>query len=186
MRKIIVSEMISVDGFFAGLNGEIDWHHVNRAFNEHALEQLESADTLLFGRVTYDLMANYWPTENAVEDDPFIAEKMNEMEKIVFTKTRNNLDWNNTKVLNEINEEEILKIKNKEGKNILIFGSGTIISQLATLNLIDEYRLIVNAIALGQGKTIFAGIKERILLDPVEVKPIGLKNVLLRYIPDDN
>src|SRR5258708_25381331 len=96
MKKLLVSEMVSVDGFFAGPNGEIDWHNVDEEFNTFAIEQLDSVDTLVFGRVTYELMASYWPTAEALKDDSVVAAKMNALPKIVFSKTLEKVEWNNS------------------------------------------------------------------------------------------
>ncbi|MDE2030928.1 MAG: dihydrofolate reductase [Patescibacteria group bacterium] len=181
MRKIIVQEMISVDGFFAGENGEIDWHNVDAEFNKYAIEFLNTIDSLLFGRITYELMASYWPTEAALNDDQIVASKMNNLSKIVFSKTRNILEWNNSKVFSEINAEEIKKLKQTEGKDIAIFGSGTIVSELTKLRLIDEYRLIVNPIVLGKGKSLFSYIEKRYKLQLVKVEKFKSGNVSLHY-----
>jgi dihydrofolate reductase len=87
MRKIIFQVMVSLDGFFEGLNREIDWHNVDGEFNDYAIDLLNNVDTLLFGRVTYQLMAGYWPTTTAITNDPIVADKMNSLSKIVFSKT---------------------------------------------------------------------------------------------------
>ncbi len=183
MRKIIVSEMITVDGFFAGPNGEIDWHRVDAEFNQYAIDMLNAADTILFGRVTYEMMAGYWPTATVVTNDPVVAERMNNLAKIVFSTTQENLTWNNSTVMKTIDATEITKIKQGGGKDILIFGSGTIVSALASLGLIDEYRLIVNPVALGVGKTLFKDMKERLKLKLAKTKIFSSGNVLLYYSP---
>ncbi len=87
MRNLFLFVMVSLDGFFEGPNREIDWHNVDEEFNEFAINQLNDVDTLLFGRVTYQLMASYWPTQSAKESDPIVADKMNNLPKIVFSKT---------------------------------------------------------------------------------------------------
>jgi dihydrofolate reductase len=184
MRKIIVSEMITVDGFFAGPNGEIDWHKVDAEFNKSAIEMLDKADTLIFGRVTYDLMASYWPTPDVIKDDPMIAERMNALAKIVFSKTPGKFSWNNTSGRTEIVADDIKKLKEQPGKDILIFGSGTIVSAFADLDLIDEYRLIVNAVVLGKGKSLFSGIKNKINLKLLKTQIFKNGNVLLLYKPE--
>jgi dihydrofolate reductase len=183
MRKIIVSEMISVDGFFAGPNGEIDWHNVDAEFNEYAIEMLKSLDTLMFGRITYDLMASYWPAEPALKDDPIVAGYMNSLAKIVFSKTQTSLPWNNTTVRNEIVAEEIMNMKQQPGKDIAIFGSGTIVTALTKLGLIDEYRLTVNPVVLGKGKPLFAGIEKRLNFNLLDSKAYKNQNVTLWYGP---
>src|SRR5437879_2097801 len=154
MRKIIVSEMITVDGFFAGPHGEIDWHNVDAEFNEYALRLLDSVDTFLFGRVTYELMASYWPTPLGLKDDPEIAEKMNSLAKVVFSKTLEKVEWQNSRLVKNDLATEVAELKQQPGKDIAIFGSGTIVSELAKLNLIDEYRLTVNPVILGAGKSL--------------------------------
>src|SRR5215472_5517543 len=93
VRKVIVSEMVSLDGFFGGPNGDIDWHIVDEDFNDFAIAQLNELDALLFGRVTYQLMASYWPTDAAIQDDPEVANKMNTLSKVVFSKTLDKVTW---------------------------------------------------------------------------------------------
>ncbi|MDE2038171.1 MAG: dihydrofolate reductase [Patescibacteria group bacterium] len=181
MRKIIVREMITVDGFFAGLNGEIDWHHVDAEFNEQSAEFLDGIDTLIFGRVTYDLMAGYWPTPEGSKDDPVIADKMNSLSKIVFSKNADMLAWNNSRALSEIRAEEIRKLKEAPGKDIAIFGSGMIVSALTELGLIDEYRFVVNPVILGKGKTLFADLEKKPDLELLDVHEFKSGNVLLSY-----
>jgi dihydrofolate reductase len=183
MRKIIVQEMITVDGFFAGAKGEIDWHVVDAEFNDFAIKMLNAADTLLFGHTTYDLMANYWPTPHAATDDPIVAEKMNSLQKIVISKTLQDSQWNNSTILHTINKDEILKMKEAPGKDILIFGSGTIVSALTKLELIDEYRLIVNPVILGEGKSLFGGVHNQPHLRLSKTHTFESGNVLLCYEP---
>jgi dihydrofolate reductase len=183
MRKIIVSEMLTVDGFFAGPKGEIDWHVVDAEFNEYAIDMLNAADTILFGRVTYEMMASYWPTARVTTDDPVVAERMNSLTKIVFSTTQEDLVWQNSTVMKNINAEEILKMKQEPGKDILILGSGTVVSAFARLGLIDEYRMIVNPVALGKGRTLFADVDNKIKLALLKTKTFGSGNVLLYYKP---
>lgn len=183
-RKIIVSEMVSVDGYFSGPNGELDWHNVNAEFNDaYAVPMLEAADTLMFGFVTYELMASYWPTTAALKDDPIVASKMNEMRKIVFSNKPQTLAWNNSSLKTKIVAEDIVKLKQSPGKDILIFGSGMIVSELTRLGLIDEYRFMVNPIILGNGKPLLTNIKDKIKLNLLETKKFKSGNVLLRYEP---
>src|SRR5205085_11643140 len=96
MRNVFLFMMVTLDGFFEGPNQEIDWHNVDEEFNEFAIDQLDDVDTLLFGRVTYQLMASYWPTQSAKENDPIVADKMNTVPKIVFSKTLDKAEWNNS------------------------------------------------------------------------------------------
>jgi dihydrofolate reductase len=180
MAKIIVFNMISIDGFFCGPNGEIDWHNVDGEFNEFAIKQTGEAGLLIFGRTTYELMASYWPNEQTVKNDPIVAGLMNNTPKIVFSTSMSKADWNNTKLVNKIDAEEIKKLKQDSAKDLFIFGSGQIVQEFAKLGLIDEYRLMINPVALGAGKTLF---KEKQKLKLLNSKEFKSGNVLLVYQP---
>jgi dihydrofolate reductase len=184
MRKVIVSEMITLDGFFAGPDGEIDWHVVDEDFNERTLELFRSVDTLVFGRVTYELMAKYWPTEAAQTDDPLIAEKMNTLPKVVFSRTLEKAEWGewrNVTVVKGNLEEEIAKLKQAPGKDLVICGSSEIVFVLARAGLIDDYLLYVTPVVLGSGIPLFQGMKERIKLQLVNVQHLRSGVVRLHY-----
>jgi len=142
---------------------------------------LDRVDTLLFGRTTYEMMAGYWPTATA--EDPVIARSMNALPKIVFSSSLKKADWNNTRVMNRIDPGEIARLKEQPGRDMVIYGSGIIVSTLTRLGLIDEYRLIVNPVILGNGKPLFNGLTERLSLKLREAKEMGSGNVLLRYEP---
>jgi dihydrofolate reductase len=172
--------MISVDGFFAGPNGEIDWHNVDAEFNEFAIKQLGEVGLLLFGRTTYELMAGYWPNEQVIKNDPVVAGLMNNVSKIVFSASMGKAEWNETEILNTIEKLNIERLKEKAGKDIFIFGSGTIVQEFTKLGLIDEYRLMVNPVALGLGKPLFKDKQKFKLLKSREFKN---GNVLLCYEP---
>jgi dihydrofolate reductase len=144
MRKLVVFNLITLDGYFEGPNREIDWHNVDSEFNVFAIQQLDSTDLLLFGRITYELMAGYWPTETAVKNDPVVAGKMNNITKIVFSKTLSKAEWNNTRVVKNNIEKEVVKLKQQTGKDMFIFGSGSIVSHLTNLGLIDQFGGIAN------------------------------------------
>lgn len=185
MRKIIVSMMLSADGFFAGLKGEVDWHVVDEEFNKYAISLLNSIDTIFLGRVTYQLFESYWPSAltnpKTSKTDLEIARKIDDATKIVFSNTLKKVEWKNSKILKEITIETISKLKKQPGKDIVIYGSGTIVSILTKLRLIDEYRLIVNPIVLGSGKSLFKGISDRLHLRLMKTKIFGSGNVLLQY-----
>ncbi len=173
--------MVTLDGLFAGPNGEIDWHHVDEEFNDFAIAQLNSAGGLLFGRVTYQLMAGYWPTDSATTDDPIVAGKMNALPKIVFSKTLQSAEWNNTRLVKGNIAEELSKLKRQPGKDWLLFGSANLASTLTNLGLIDEYRVMVNPVVLGSGKPLFQGLKEKLALKLTDTKTFRNGNVLLCY-----
>lgn len=183
MRKLLVSNMISIDGYFAGPNDEIDWHNVDAEFNEMATEMLDTLDTLVFGRVTYEGMAGYWPTPDGLADDPIVAAKMNALGKVVFSRTLDTVDWSGSRLAQSALADEITRLKAESGKDLAIFGSGSIVTQLTQLGLIDEYRLIVNPVILGAGKSLFAGVTGRPPLRLVRAQPFASGNVMLVYVP---
>jgi dihydrofolate reductase len=176
--------LTSLDGFFEGPNGELDWHVVDREFNDFAIEQLNSVDSILFGRVTYELMASYWPTPSAVEGDPLVAGKMNGLPKIVFSKTLSTAGWNNTRLVRENFSQEISRLKQQPGKDMIIFGSSDLAVTFIQHGLIDEYRIMVNPVALGNGKPLFKGIDDRLHLQLIKTKTFSSGNVLLYYHPE--
>jgi dihydrofolate reductase len=173
--------MISLDGFFEGPDREIDWHNVDEEFNEFAEQQLNEVDMLLFGRVTYELMASYWPTESAITNDPIIANKMNAIPKIVFSKTLDHVAWNNTRLIKENSNEEVSNLKQQPGKDLALFGSSKLAVTFMQHGLIDEYRIMINPVILGQGKTMFDGITNSFYLQLLKTKTFRRGNVLLYY-----
>ncbi len=181
MRKIIAQEMVTVDGYFAGPNGELDWFVWDDVLKNLSRDMLKSVDTLLFGRVTYDMMAAYWPTVS--DEDPVIQKAMNGLPKIVFSRSLEKAEWNNTRLVREVIPEEILKMKEQPGKDMVIYGSGSLVSEFARHGLIDEYRLIVNPVVLGSGKPLFRGFKDHLKLNLLDARTLGSGNVLLRYQP---
>ena len=168
MRRIIVFNLTTLDGFFEGPNREIDWHHVDDEFNDFAIEQLNTVEALLFGRVTYDLMANFWPTPAAIKNDPIVANKMNSLPKIVFSKTLSRAEWQNTRLVKENYVEEVLRLKNQPGKDMFIFGSSDLAVSFIQHGLIDEYQFIITPLILGGGKPIFKGISKRVVVETLE------------------
>src|SRR5215471_4699663 len=144
MRKVFLFMMVTLDGFFEGPDHEIDWHNVDEEFNEFAIDQLNEVDALLFGRVTYEGMASYWPTLVAMENDPIIAGKMNAIPKIVFSRTLDRAEWNNSKLIKENIAGEVSQLKQQQGRDLAIFGSANLTMSLLQMGLIDELRLMVN------------------------------------------
>jgi dihydrofolate reductase len=175
---------VTVDGFFEGPHGEIDWHTVDDEFNEFAIDQLHSAGGLIFGRVTYQLMASYWPTPAALTDDPTVAGLMNAIPKIVASRTLETVAWNNTRLVKTDFAEEIRLLKQQESRDLFIFGSGNLAATLTRQGLIDEYRLIVSPIVLGSGKPLFNDIGRPLPLKLLKTKSFRNGNILLYYQPD--
>jgi dihydrofolate reductase len=183
MRKVIFQMMVTLDGLFEGPNREIDWHNVDDEFNQYAIELLSTVDTLLFGRVTYQLMADYWPSPSATKNDPIVADKMNNLSKIVFSRKLEKVDWKNTRLVKENIADEISRLKRQPGKDLAIFGSSDLALTFIQLGLIDEYRIIVNPVVLGNGKPLFKGIKGSLNLKLLRTRTFKSGNVLLYYQP---
>jgi dihydrofolate reductase len=184
MRNVVLSMQVSLDGFIARANGELDWHLVDREFNEYARDLLDSFDTLVFGRVTYQLMASYWPT--AITNDPVearIAERLNTLPKVVFSRTLKKVEWKNSRLATGGVAEEIRKMKEQPGKDIGIGGT-SLVAVLAPLGLIDDYRILVVPVVLGTGKPLFKDIKKSISLKLRETRTFGSGLVLLAYQPE--
>jgi len=183
MRKLTMFNLISLDGYFAGESGDISWHNVDDEFQEMAIQVSSSGNTLIFGRVTYELMASYWPTEAGLKDDPVVAAGMNKSDKIVFSRTLAKADWNNTRLVKTDMIDEIKRLKQQDGKDLSILGSGSIVSQCAGAGLIDEYHFMLNPVVLGKGKTLFEGLKEKLRLKLISSRTFNNGNALLTYVP---
>jgi len=189
MRKITVFNHVTVDGFFAGPHGEIDWFKVIKKDDEwdkYTHQQSKSGSTLIFGHTTYEMMKSYWPTPDAIKNDPGMARVVNNSQKIVFSKRLQNVEdkpnWKNIKLFHEIELEEIIKLKEQEGEDFTILGSGTIVQQFANLGLIDEYQLVMVPVILGAGKLLFKDVK-KMNLKLLEARVFKNGIVLLRYQP---
>ncbi len=185
MGRLIAFDNVTLDGYFAGANGDISWAkgHRDPEFNAFVAENAVGGGTLLFGRITYELMAGYWPTPLAAQNDPVVAERMNNLSKVVFSRTLDKASWNNTKLVKGDMAAEVRKMKKEPGKDMAILGSGSIVSQLAQEGLIDEYQIVVNPVALGKGRTMFDGLKEKLTLKLTKTRAFSGGNVLLFYEP---
>ncbi len=184
MKKIIVFNHISLDGYFVGQNGDSGWAHKGTDDPEYAKWTAGNAGgdaDFLFGRVTYELMAGYWPTPQAKQQNPEIADAMNKRRKIVFSKTMDKAGWNNTTLVKGNLTDEVKKIKSESGPDILIFGSGTIIAQLAREKLIDSYMMVMSPVVLGKGRTMFEGIPQMQELRLTSTRAFKNGKVLLNY-----
>ncbi len=186
MRKLIAFNHVTLDGYFVDKNGDMSWAKADRQdaeWNEFVAENASGGGVLVFGRITYELMASFWPTPFAIENMPDIARGMNNMQKIVFSRTMDHASWNNTTLVKEGLPMEIRKMKREAGDGMVILGSGSIISQLAQEGLIDEYQIVINPVILGQGRTLFEGIKEKLSLKLTKTRAFKNGNVLLCYEP---
>lgn len=180
MRKVIMWDMVSVDGFFEAPGHDIDWFVFEDELAAYIGETQLQAGTLLFGRVTYELMAAYWPS---AEGD--IATFMNGIEKFVFSRTLQSADWNNTTLVSGDAVAEVERLRQLEGGAIFIFGSANFAATLTARGLVDEYRLGINPVLLGKGTPLFQGILERMKLRLTHVRPLKSGVVILHYQPAD-
>lgn len=186
MPQLIVFNHITLDGYFAGPAGDIGFlrqRFKDDEFHSFAVENIKAAGALLFGRTTYEVMVRYWPTPNAINDEPEIAKCMNGLSKVVFSRTLSQSSWNNTRFVNGDLAAEVRRIKQGDGKRISILGSGSIVAQLAPLGLIDGYEIVVNPVAIGRGRTLFEGIRDQLNLKLAKTRVFGNGNVLLNYEP---
>jgi dihydrofolate reductase len=186
MRKLVVFNNVTLDGYFTGLSGDFSWAHSgsdDAEFNAFVADNASGGGQLLLGRITYELMASYWPTPNAIKHDPIVAEGMNSMPKVVFSRTLDKAAWSNTKLVKGDIAAEIRKLKQEPGKGMAILGSGRIVAQLAPQRLIDEYQVVVNPVVLGNGRTMFDGIKEKLTLKLTRTRTFRSGKVFLCYEP---
>jgi len=175
--------MVSIDGCYADASGDMSWAHAHDAESQaFTAENARGGGMLVFGRVTYEMMASYWPTPLAARNDPSVAGGMNRMPKVVFSKTLREADWSGTTLVRGNLVSEMKKLK-QGALNLAIMGSGTLVAALAAANLIDEYGLMVRPVILGDGKRLFAGLARppRLALDSTRRFENG--SVFLRYRP---
>lgn len=190
MRKIITTTWITLDGFIAGLSADpaeaMGWVMVDQDMGQYEYEMVSAADTLLLGRVTYESFSGSWPQ---VPDNPDVSEgereyarKLNAMRKVVFSKTLPSADWNNSTLLREIAPAEIEKMKREPGRDMLIYGSASVVRALTNHGLIDEYQLLVHPVILGAGKPLFQDITEKQDLELIKTKafPSGVMGLYYR------
>ncbi len=179
--------MVSLDGYFEGPDHDLSWHNVDEEFNKFAIEQLNEADTILFGRRTYQLMEDFWPTEDARKTDPLVAEKLNFTPKVVFSKTLKSVEektyWKNTTLIKGDLVEEIKKLKQKPGKDMALLASNNLCIGLLENNLLDEVRIMVNPVVLGTGNVLFVGLNKKIKFNLLKTRIFNSGNVLLYYQP---
>jgi dihydrofolate reductase len=188
MRKIISFMHISLDGFVAGPNGEMNWIKVDEEIFDHVGKRISEGDTALYGRVTYQMMENYWPTAadkpTASKHDIEHSKWYKKVHKVVLSKTIKDAGLTNTTIISDNLQDRINEIKQHTGEDILLFGSPTATHSLIQLNLIDGYWLFVNPIILGQGIPLFVDIKDKIKLKLLSTHqfPCGVNE--LNYIVD--
>jgi dihydrofolate reductase len=194
-RRIVMFNWVTADGYFSALDGSLDWVVPDEEQARAAEEGIPRFDTVLFGRVTYLRFEKFW--RHAVEDsttapDPHrpgqrsrehraIAIWLNETTKVVFSRTLKGVTWKNSRLLSELDPHEVEVMKKQPGKDMMIFGSGSIVSQLTQHGLIDEYQLVVCPVFIGAGRSLVSDVSKRLKLDLVEARRYPSGDVLLRY-----
>ena len=185
MRKISVFNFITLNGYYKGVGEDISWH---RHGSEEASFAGESANparpnALMFGRVTYEMMAGFWPTEAGRSMNPEVAEGMNRSEKYVFSRTLTSATWQRTKIMKGDIVSETMRLKKSDGPDITILGSGSIVTQLASAGLIDSFTLMIDPVALGEGSTLLQGLNGKLDLRLTNSRIFDSGVVLLNYEP---
>jgi dihydrofolate reductase len=179
MAKLIMWNLMTLDGFVEGLNRDISWHFDvwGEELERLSIEQGKSAGGLMFGRVTYELMANHWPSATGE-----VADFMNALPKYVFSRTLKRSDWNNTRMFDADVLDTVARLKRESAKDILLFGSADLAAHLIPHRLIDEFRIAVNPIVLGAGTPLFKQ-GERVKLELLDSRALSTGIVILRYQP---
>ena len=195
MRRILMFNHVTADGYFAGTDGNLNWVVPDEEIDKAAVQQMPTIDTILLGRRTYELFEAYWPhalNDSETAADPHDSSRrsstlremaiwINEARKLVLSRTLKKVGWNNTHILPEIDPGAIQALKRGPGKDIIVFGSGSVVSELTNHGLIDEYQFVVNPILLGRGKPLMEGRSNGSKLKLRESKQYPSGNVVLRY-----
>ncbi|MFJ1747458.1 dihydrofolate reductase family protein [Streptomyces sp. NPDC088116] len=183
MRKIILSMSVSLDGFIEGPDRQIDWHMVDDELHSHFNEWLRGMGAFMSGRVTHELMAEFWPTADADPSSPAVMVEFagiwRDMPKFVFSRTLERADWNTT-VVREVVPEEIMALKAQPGGDLALSGAD-LAAAFRRYDLIDEYRVYVHPVLIGRGKPLFQASDDRVGLRLAENRTFGNGVVLLRY-----
>lgn len=181
MSKLTAFNFITLNGFYKDASNDIRWHNHGEEEGNFSAEMLKQNNILLFGRVTYEMMASFWPTEMAIHSMPDVAMGMNTAEKIVFSKTLKKASWNNSTIVKDDIIEKVRALKKSSKKDLTILGSGSIITQFAEAGLIDTYQLMIDPTAIGKGTPLFHNIKQDLHLTLTQTKVFKSGSVLLCY-----
>ncbi len=195
LRRIIMFNRVTADGYFAATDGNLNWVVPDDTLDSAGVEAIPSVDTILFGRRTYEMFERFWPRaldDSSTAADPHAAGRrspamramaiwINEATKLVFSRTLKDVTWKNSRLVHELDPREIEAMKRQPGRNMIVFGSGSLVSQLTQHGLIDEYQFVVSPILLGSGRPLFSGGSKSSALDLIEVNKYQSGNVMLRY-----
>ena len=186
MGKLVVFNSVSLDGYFTDANADMSFAHntnPDAEWDSFVSSNARGGGILLFGRITYELMASFWPTPSAAETMPVVTERMNNLSKVVFSRTLDKAFWNNTRLVKNDMIGKIQRMKKESGEGMAIMGSGSIVSQLSQHSLIDEYQIVIIPVALGKGRTLFEGMKGKLPLKLTKTRTFENGNVYLTYEP---
>lgn len=183
MRKLTVFNFITLNGYYKGPGEDISWHKHGAEEYEYSVEMLKTGNVLLFGRVTYEMMAGFWPTQEAIHAMPDVARGMNSAEKIVFSKKLKEVEWNNTRLVSDDIDKEVRRLKQLPGKDMTLLGSGTVLTKLAEKGLVDEYQFMIDPVAIGSGAQAFKGMKRQLDLELTGTRTFRSGTILLCYRP---
>lgn len=183
MRKLSLFNFISLNGFFQGPEGDLSWHRHGEEENKFSEKALEPGNTLLFGRVTYQMMESYWATPEAFKSSPIVAHGMNNSDKIVFSTTLTQVKWKNSRIISENLIETVKQLKSQPGKDMAILGSGSIATLFAEHGLIDFYQFMLDPVAIPGGVPLFNGITKPLNLKLISSKALNSGVILLNYEP---
>ena len=186
MRTLKVFNVITLNGFYKAVDGDISWHRSGEEESKFSDENSQRGSTLLFGRITYEHMAAFWPTDMAKQRMPVTADGMNRSEKIVFSKTLKKADWANTRVISDDLISSVRRLKSEPGSPITILGSGSIVSQLADAGLIDTFGFMIDPVALGDGVPVFKGIQHQLDLRLTSSRVFKSGIIFATYEPAKN
>lgn len=181
MSTLTVFNFLTLNGFYKDASNDISWHSHGEEEGDFSAEMLQQNNILLFGRVTYEMMFSFWPTEMALHSMPDVAEGMNTAEKIVFSKTLQKAHWNNTTIVKDDIIEKVRSLKNSSKKDLTILGSGSIVTQFAEAGLIDTYQIMIDPTAIGKGTPMFHNMKQDLHLKLTQTKIFKSGSVLLCY-----
>lgn len=182
MSKLSAFTFITLDGFFKGPDDDISWHNHGEEQTRFSEEMLSLENTLVFGRRTYEMMADFWTTDMAYDMSPVVAAGMNRAEKIVFsTQPQPDEVWENTRFVSGNLSESIRQLKKTEKNNMTILGSGSLVAQLASQNLIDEYQIMIDPVVLGEGTPLFGKLEHPLNLKLAESRTFSDGVILLKY-----
>ena len=186
LRNLEAFMQISLDGYYCDSRGDMSFAHKppeDTEWHEFVTENASGGGMLLFGRITYDMMAAWWPTTMAAQAMPEVAARMTAIPKIVFSRTLNSAEWSNTTLVQDDLVGTVRRMKGETGPDITILGSGSIVRQLADAGLIDTLQVVVNPVALGAGKSLFSGISRNVELVLTNTRVFRNGSMVLWYTP---